>query len=202
MQERDRHVSHLQLTITLPDWTDPVLARWPAVVPVAEDRMRLVIDLARQNILHATGGPFAAAIFDEAGRLVAAGVNLVESSRCSILHAEVVAIALAQERLGRYDLSDQGRLRYELVTAAEPCTMCLGAVLWSGVSRLVCGARDQDIRRIGFDEGPKPPDWPAELAARGIAVAQDLLRQEAAAVLDEYIRRGGRVYNPGPSKQT
>ena len=37
--------------------------------------------------------------------------------------------------------------------------MCAGAVPWSDVRRLVCAARDEDARRILFDEGNERPDW-------------------------------------------
>lgn len=187
-------VKPLELRIALPDWVGEFLGSWAEVLPALEDRMRLVIDLARENIRRETGGPFGAGVFDEAGRLVAAGVNLVVSSRCSILHAEMVAIALAQKHLGRHDLGDGGRHAYELVTAVEPCAMCFGAIPWSGLSRVVCGARGEDAQRIGFDEGPKVADWVGELESRGIRVVQDVLRAEAAAVLDEYARCGGRIY--------
>ena len=73
--------------------------------------------------------------------------------------------------------------------------MCLGAVSWSGARRLVCGARDEDVRAIGFDEGPKPPDWIRELERRGISVVRDELRDEAAAVLRRYAEEGGIIYN-------
>jgi tRNA(Arg) A34 adenosine deaminase TadA len=188
-------MDRLELTIALPDWVGEFLQRAPKPLTSVEDRMRLVVDLARQNVERRTGGPFGAAVFDEDGRLVAPGVNVVVSNNCSILHAEVVAIALAQKYLGRYDMSDGGKRRYELIASTEPCTMCLGATVWSGVTRLVCGARDEDARRIGFDEGPKPPDWPRALAERGIEVVRDVLRQENAAVLAEYARSGGLIYN-------
>ena len=74
--------------------------------------------------------------------------------------------------------------------------MCLGAVPWSGVTRLVCGARDEDARRVGFDEGAKPADWIGAMESRGIAVVRDVLRAEAVAVLDLYVARGGRIYSP------
>jgi len=188
-------MDRLELTIALPDWVGEFLQRTPKSPASAEDRMRQVVKLARQNVERRTGGPFGAAVFDEDGRLVAPGVNVVVSSNCSILHAEIVAIALAQKYLGRYDMSDGGKRRYELIASTEPCTMCLGATVWSGVTRLVCGARDEDARRIGFDEGPKPPDWPRALAERGIEVVRDVLRQENAAVLAEYARSGGLIYN-------
>ena len=71
----------------------------------------------------------------------------------------------------------------------------LGATLWSGVTRLVCGARAEDAEAIGFDEGPKLPDWAAQLEARGIEVIRDVERGYAAAVLQEYAAGGGPVYN-------
>ncbi len=190
-------MSELELRFALPDWVEEFLAQAPKVLPAANDRMRFVIDLARQNIRRKTGGPFAAAIFDETGHLIAPGINIVESSNCSILHAEMVAIALAQKRLRRYDISDGGKSRHELVTAAEPCAMCFGAIPWSGLSRVVCGAREEDVRGIGFDEGPKLPDWAAALESRGIQVVRDILRQENVSVLEEYLRLGGRIYNGG-----
>jgi tRNA(Arg) A34 adenosine deaminase TadA len=159
--------------------------------------MRFVIALARRNVEEGTGGPFAAAVFDAEGRLIAPGVNLVVSASCSVLHAEIVALMLAQKILGRYDIGDGGRLRYELFAAAEPCAMCFGAIPWAGVSRLVCGARDEDARGIGFDEGPKLPDWTRHLRTRGIEVVRDVQRQEAVRVLGRYAAAGGVIYNPG-----
>jgi len=82
---------------------------------------------------------------------------------------------------------------YELVTSTEPCVMCLGAVCWSGVRQIVCGARDEDAREIGFDEGPKPQNWVRSLESRGIIVIQDVLREQAKAVLTEYRKRGGVI---------
>jgi hypothetical protein len=63
------------------------------------------------------------------------------------------------------------------------------------VERLICGARDEDARAIGFDEGDKPPDWTQRLRARGIEVITDLRREEAAEVLASYARAGGVIYN-------
>jgi len=162
-----------------------------------EERMRLVIELARQNVEQKTGGPFVAAVFDHQGNLIAPGVNMVVSANCSVLHAEIVAIALAQKILGRYDIGDGGKLHYDLVTSAEPCAMCLGAVPWSGISRIICGARGEDTQRIGFDEGAKPVNWINQLEGRGITVMRDILRQKAIEVLEEYKASGGPIYNAG-----
>ncbi|MDB4404481.1 hypothetical protein N9154_04015, partial [Akkermansiaceae bacterium] len=83
----------------------------------------------------------------------------------------------------------------QLVTSVAPCAMCLGAVPWSGVRSLICGAREEDANAIGFDEGSKPTDWVAQLETRGITVQNDLMRDAAANVLKTYKESGGVIYN-------
>ncbi len=183
------------LSLTLPEWVEPLLSIQPRTFPTDEAKMALVIALADQNIEHFSGGPFGAAIFDSEGALVSVGMNLVSLTNCSIWHAEMVAIALAQQKLQRYDLSDGGRLEYTLAASIEPCAMCFGALPWSGISRLLCGGRDEDARAIGFDEGPKLPLWTEALNERGIDVVKDVLRNEAVTVLRMYTSMGGEIYN-------
>jgi tRNA(Arg) A34 adenosine deaminase TadA len=186
-----------EICFRMPPWIEQFIATAPNVFPGVEERMRFVIALARENVRHGTGGPFAAAVFDGNGQLVAPGINLVTVANCSVLHAEIVALMLAQKSLARYDLGDGGKQRFDLVATTEPCAMCFGALPWSGVQQLVCGARDEDARAIGFDEGPKLPDWVSALNSRGIAVQRDVLREEAAAVLRDYAAAGGVIYNAG-----
>lgn len=185
------------IEIALPEWIEKVLPDENKVYLRPEDRMDLVIDLARQNVDAGTGGPFGAGVFDvRSGRLIAPGVNLVIWANYSVAHAEIVAMMIAQKRVGSYDLGGDGLPPMELVASTEPCAMCLGALVWSGVRRLVCGARDADARAVGFDEGPKPNDWIGALKARGIAVLQDVRRSVSIQVLGDYAARGGVIYNP------
>ncbi len=189
-------MSFRDLTACLPDWVEGFLADPDRVYASTEARMRLVVELSRLNVEHGTGGPFGAGVFEtETGRLVAPGVNRVVPANCSIAHAEILAIAIAQQKLQSYDLGSEGMPAHELVTSTEPCAMCLGAIVWSGVRGLVCGAREEDAQRVGFDEGPKLPDWVGALEQRGIAVTRDVLREEARAVLVSYKETGGPVYN-------
>ncbi len=188
--------SYPNIVLHLPDWLDAFLPPAERVYASREERMGLVIDLARLNIQRSSGGPFAAAIFDLAsGKLLAPGVNLVVDGHCSVAHAELVALMLAQQLAGCHDLGGPGLPSCELVTSTEPCAMCLGALPWSGIISLVCGARDEDARAIGFDEGDKPADWPATLQRRGIAVYRDVCALQARAVLQQYRDRGGPIYN-------
>lgn len=185
-----------KIVLKLPKWLCAITQREDQVIAPLEARVRFVIDLARQNIEHRTGGPFGAAVFEAAtGRVAGVGVNLVEASSCSMAHAEMVAIAMAQQTVGNYDLGAGGGL-YELATSTEPCAMCLGAIPWSGLRRVVCAAHGEDAAAIGFDEGAKPGDWVGELRKRGIEVVRDVLRDEARAVLQLYARSDGLIYNP------
>ena len=158
--------------------------------------MQFVIQLALTNVVQETGGPFAAAVFDTTtGRLVSIGVNLVVSTNCSLAHAEMVALANAQQAVGHFDLGAARMPKLELVTSCEPCAMCYGAIPWSGVRKVICGARARDAAAIGFDEGLKPKRWVAALKKRGIAVSRDLCRDEAAAVFQRYKQASGDIYN-------
>jgi tRNA(Arg) A34 adenosine deaminase TadA len=157
--------------------------------------MRLAISLARKNVESRNGGPFGAAVFERAsGRLIAGGVNLVVPMRNSVLHAEVVAIMLAEERLGSFTLGAASGAEHELVTSCEPCAMCLGAIHWSEVSRLVTGATRQDAEEARFDEGPVFPESYHYLEQRGVTVSRDVLRDEAREVLRLYGRMNGEIY--------
>jgi tRNA(Arg) A34 adenosine deaminase TadA len=186
---------HTTIEVGYPDWMKDAVD-WDATYATDDRRMRLAIELARQNVLHGTGGPFGAAVFESvSGSLVSVGVNSVVRSNNSVLHAEVMAIMLAQHRVGSYTLHGSGLPQHEIVTSCDPCAMCLGAVLWSGVRRMVAGADRADASALNFDEGPVFPESYAYLDARGVAITRGVLRQEAAAVLELYRRQGGTIYN-------
>lgn len=183
------------ITLSMPPWAAGHAATYTAVPDVAE-QMRFVIAAAQINVDHGDGGPFAAAVFEEdTGELVALGVNLVTRVNLSVAHAEVVALSLAQRRLGTYDLGASDLPAHRLVTSTEPCAMCFGAIPWSGVRHVVTGARDADARAIGFDEGPKRESWIEDLRARGIAVTTEVEAELASQVLRDYAASGGTIYN-------
>jgi tRNA(Arg) A34 adenosine deaminase TadA len=181
--------------VTWPDWVHDMVA-FGTRYEAADDRMRLAIGLARENVLRGTGGPFGAAIFERStGALLSVGVNSVVRLNNSTLHAEMVAIMMAQRRLGSYTLAGSASDAYELVSSCDPCAMCLGAVLWSGVRGMVCGADRDDATALSFEEGPVFPQSYVYLQERGVAITRGVLRQEAAGVLDLYRRQGGQIYN-------
>jgi len=186
----------LRLELSLPEWVADAV-EWEHGFAGNDERMRLVIALARENVVRGTGGPFAAAVFERGtGRLVSVGLNGVERLANSSAHAEMLALALAQRRVASFTLNAPALPEHEIVSSCAPCAMCLGAVLWSGVRRLVWGALREDALAIGFDEGPVFPESLDYLRARGIEIVAGQLRDEARAVLELYARSGGHIYNP------
>ena len=183
-------------TIALPPWAESAVD-WERRYESDDEKMRVAIALSRINVEHATGGPFGAAVFaPDTGRLVGIGVNSVVRLNSSTLHAEVVALMLAEQQLRSFSLAAPGLPRHELVTSCEPCAMCLGATLWSGVKRLVCGATRGDATGLGFDEGPVFNASYDYLAHAGIEIVREVCRAEARAVLELYRSRSGPIYNP------
>lgn len=178
------------MTIELPQWVD-AFADWGRALSSDEERMTLAIQLARRNVEQGTGGPFGAAVVERAsGRLVSVGVNLVVAAQNAVLHAEILALMFAHRALASNTL-DPG---HELVSSCDPCAMCLGAALWSGVTRIVTGAARDDAREIGFDEGPVFRESWRYAEQRGIEVVRGIKRDEAKAVLRLYRDRGGKIY--------
>ena len=193
LKHTDMHISN-HCKIELPGWVTDFVENWHEPLSTTSQRMKLAIALSEENIRQQTGGPFAAVVVNEkTSELVSVGINLVTTAGLSIAHAEMVALSLAQAAIGEWNLSHAGHL--QLVTSCEPCAMCFGAVPWSGVKSLICGARKKDAEAAGFDEGDKPDHWVRSLQRRGIVVQCGVLKSEAAAVLASYGDNGGAIYN-------
>lgn len=183
------------VSIDYPGWVSE-LVDWERSYRSDEDRMGLAIELSRANVERGTGGPFGAAVFEaESGRLVSIGVNSVVRLKNCTLHAEMVAFMMAQQRVGSFTLNAPDLPAHDLVTSCEPCAMCLGGTLWSGVRRMVYGAAREDASKLRFEEGPVFPESYRYLEERGLIIVRNVLREEARAVLELYRSRGGTIYN-------
>ena len=127
------------------------------------------IRLSVENVAQG-GGPFGAVVA-RGGEIVAEGVNRVTALNDPTAHAEVQAIRLAAQRLGRFDLSD-----CELYASCEPCPMCLGAIYWARLSRLYYAATQHDAAAAGLDDA---------LIYREMALAPPLRRLPTASLSRE-----------------
>ncbi|MDB4983441.1 MAG: uncharacterized protein JWM82_4193 [Myxococcales bacterium] len=197
MEKVKEKVATTSFELSLPDWAGAALAAAPVHILDLEARMRWVIELSRTNFERNTGGPFAAAVFEEAtGRIVSIGVNRVVPGRCSSAHAEMMALSLAQRATGTHDLGGPGQPAHQIVVNWCPCAMCCGAICWSGVRDVVVAGTGPEMEALtGFDEGPLHPTWPDELRRRGIAVSEGLLRAESLEAFRQFSTSGRPVYN-------
>ena len=104
-------MTYPEFSFRLPGWVGELLDEPARPYPTLEERMRLVIQLASENVARRTGGPFGAGVFDlERHTLIAPGVNMVVPANSSVLHAEIVAMVVAQQVVGHFDLSRAARL--------------------------------------------------------------------------------------------
>lgn len=106
--------------------------------------MSLAVAEARAGIRSKHGGPFGAVVVKD-GQVVASGHNCVLKDNDSTCHGEIAAIRAAEKKLETFDLSD-----CELYTTAEPCPMCLAAILWANISKVYYGCSVEDTAEIGF----------------------------------------------------
>jgi tRNA(Arg) A34 adenosine deaminase TadA len=101
------------------------------------------VQLARENVAIG-GGPFGAVIVKD-GEVVAESANQVIAIPDPTAHAEVQTIRLAAKNINSFNLSGT-----TLYTSCEPCPMCLGAIYWSRISRVVFASDRHDADLAGF----------------------------------------------------
>jgi guanine deaminase len=104
------------------------------------------IALACDNIENG-GGPFGAIVVKD-GEIIAASGNRVTPDLDPTAHAEIVAIRLACQKLGDFQLND-----CTLYTSCEPCPMCLGAIYWARLQAVYFACDRFDAAKAGFDDG-------------------------------------------------
>lgn len=107
--------------------------------------LRKAIEIAASGI-SSGGGPFGAVISKEL-RIIAETNNRVVLNTDPTAHAEILAIREAARVLGTHDLN--GCVLY---ASCEPCPMCLGAIYWAGIGRVVYASGRHDAAAAGFDD--------------------------------------------------
>jgi guanine deaminase len=111
-----------------------------------DEFMKLAVDLALQNVLSKSGGPFGAVVVKN-GRIIGLGRNQVTTLKDPTAHAEIQAIRASCLHLNSYQLTD-----CEIYTNSEPCPMCLGAIYWSRLKAIYYASTVEDAAKIGFED--------------------------------------------------
>ena len=106
--------------------------------------MKEALKEAYTGIENGHGGPFGSVVVKE-GEIVGRGHNRVLYKKDPTCHGEMEAIRDACQNLDTHDLSG-----CELYTTAEPCPMCLGAILWANIKTVYYGCNRMDTDAIGF----------------------------------------------------
>jgi len=105
--------------------------------------MTALIAFTGRSMRTARPRPFGASIIHtRTGNVLLRTLNNVAREFDPSAHAEVRAIRLATKRLKQVSLAG-----YTLYTTCEPCPMCIGTALWSGLDRVVYGATIEDANR-------------------------------------------------------
>jgi guanine deaminase len=108
-------------------------------------QLRRAVEIAGKGIDNG-GGPFGAVITLD-GKIIAEAGNRVVLNNDPTAHAEVLAIRAASSFLKSHDLS-----KCVLYTSCEPCPMCLGAIYWAGIKKVVYGCDRVDAEVAGFSD--------------------------------------------------
>lgn len=133
------------------------------------------VELSRRQVVSGSGGPFGAIVVIDR-RIVAEGCNEVTSTNDPTAHAEVVAIRRACSALGRFSLAGA-----TLYASCEPCPMCLAAIYWARLDRLVFANTREQAAGIGFDDALIYEEIPKPFEARRIATTHLPLPEGEAA---------------------
>ncbi len=144
--------------------------------------MKMAINEAKKGIELQHGGPFGAVVVKE-GKVIAKGHNHVIINHDPTHHGEIDAIRKAGKKLKSFDLSG-----CTLYTTAEPCPMCLGAILWANIDTVYYGCNVNDTEIIGFrDKRFYENDW------KNYTKLQEVDREACLKLFNDYLQKEDKI---------
>lgn len=99
-----------------------------------EEYMKLALDEAKKCGIDVPCG----AVIVKDGKVIAKARNKKEKGKCSLYHAEILAILKASRKIKNFRLDD-----CDIYVTKEPCIMCLGAIMSARIKNLYFGAFDK-----------------------------------------------------------
>lgn len=141
--------------------------------------LQRAIDLGYKGV-ESKGGNAIGAVIVKDGKIIAEGHNTVKGSNDPTAHGEVVVIRQAGAYLNSPDLSE-----CTIYTSAEPCPMCVGAIFWAKIDRVVYAVeKDKLAEYENFKDEELLKEIRQPLAKRSIEYKQ-LLREEGIQLLEK-----------------
>ncbi|MFO1313782.1 MAG: nucleoside deaminase [Burkholderiales bacterium] len=145
----------------------------------SHERFMLEALMEARAALHAGDIPVGAVIVHD-GNVISSGRNRIDSARNDLLHAELSAISKVPEFLWSH------RRQCIVYTTLEPCSMCLGTIVYSAIDRIVWGASDPLCATHATIE------CTPYYNRRRLQLVGGVLEPECQALLNEYVRRDPR----------
>ncbi|MET0071446.1 MAG: nucleoside deaminase [Candidatus Thiodiazotropha sp.] len=142
--------------------------------------------LAKRGIELGDGGPFGAVLVLD-GRIIGRGWNQVVKLNDPTAHAEILAIRDACAQAKRFHLP--GSVLY---TSCEPCPMCLSAVYWTHIERLVYAAGADDAAAIGFSDSEIKAELDKPVKDR-VIITRQLFRERSLALFTQWRESDKRI---------
>lgn len=136
---------------------------------------------AYKGIENGDGGPFGAVIVLD-GKVIGTGHNCVLKDGDPTSHGEVMAIRNACKSIGSHSLEGA-----EIYSTAEPCPMCLGAILWANISKVYYGCNRNDSEKIGFRDSVF-----YEMLNSKETICNEFEREKCLELFDEYMKKQDR----------
>lgn len=153
-----------------------------------EKLMQAAVADAKLGLREKHGGPFGAAIAKD-GELIAVGHNTVLRDRDPTCHAEMNAIRNATKVLNSHVLEG-----CTLYTTAEPCPMCLSAILWARIDRVIVGVDREIAAKYGFDDAFFYEQVALEPSSRELPCSHGCCEDECENLFSQWKKEEGVLY--------
>ncbi|MBT6177147.1 MAG: nucleoside deaminase [Deltaproteobacteria bacterium] len=158
-------------------------------MPVEADDSKYLaeaIRLAQEGASSNRGGPFGAIIVKD-GKIIGKGNNGVTSTNDPTAHAEVTAIRHACKEIADFQLDGT-----TIYSSCEPCPMCLAAIYWARIERVVYACTRDDAADIGFDDAHIYNELPLSNEERSIRI-ETMMRDEGLEAFKAWREKGDKV---------
>lgn len=142
--------------------------------------------LAREHSTSGVNGPFGAVVVRD-GQIIGEGWNRVIETADPTAHAEILAIRAACASERTHDLTG-----CTIYASCEPCPMCLAAIYWARIERVVFACDRADAARAGFDDSVIYEELGKPWEGRKIESRQ-MDRERGMMVLEAWIDNPARV---------
>lgn len=139
----------------------------------------IAIELSKKAVY-----PYGAIIVKN-GDIIGRSDSNVPVSKTAYSHAELRAIEDAMDHLGGH-LCAEGGKDCVIYSSCEPCAMCMGAILYTGIEKLVYGATLEDSKECVNDILVKAQVVADNCKNRNIEIIKELHREKAVEVLRNF----------------